>query len=74
MTEEFEFHSSMLSSPASYDEHEEGGLLTLTFCTSGRTFVYTDFPRSEWEAFKATDSHGHFWHVRIKGKYPFREA
>lgn len=44
-------------------------ILTVTFRSSGKTYLYLDFPKEEWETFRVLDSLGGHYNTSIKGKY-----
>ncbi len=44
-------------------------ILLVTFRNSGKTYLYLDFPSSEWGLFKKADSLGGYYNKYIKGNY-----
>lgn len=44
-------------------------VLAVVFRTTGKMYVYYDFPESEWDNFINADSLGKYYNANIKGKY-----
>ena len=49
----------------------KGGILLVTFVT-GKTYAYDGVPASVYDAFLAADSHGRFFNIHIRDRYPYR--
>lgn len=43
--------------------------LIVRFKSSGKAYVYIDFPKTEWESFRNAKSIGSYYNKNIKGKY-----
>lgn len=43
--------------------------LSVTFLSSGSTYLYYDFPQSEWRSFRNASSIGSYYNKYIKGQY-----
>lgn len=44
-------------------------ILVVTFRDSGNTYIYEDFPYSEWKDFSSASSLGSYYNANIKGCY-----
>lgn len=54
-------------------DYDWGGTLTIAF-HSGGVYEYYGVPHSEYSALLNADSHGRYFHARIKNRYRYRRV
>jgi hypothetical protein len=56
-----------------FDYRPESRELEILF-TTGRRYIYSEVPKEEFSAFRATFSKGSYFNRQIRDRFPFREV